>query len=54
VRNSCVASIKLVAFTREAMKMTEAEATVRHAIRIAMASTSELTGLRAGPVVDPL
>jgi hypothetical protein len=36
------------------MKMTEAEATVRHAIRNAMASTSELTGLRAGPVVDRL
>jgi hypothetical protein len=34
--------------------MTEAEATVRHAIRNAMTSTSELTGLRAGPVVDRL
>jgi hypothetical protein len=29
--------------------MTKAEATVRHAIRNAMASTSDLTGLRAGP-----
>jgi hypothetical protein len=34
--------------------MPKAEATVRHAIRDAMTSTSELTGLRAGPVADRL
>jgi len=34
--------------------MTKAEATVRHAIRNAMASTSDLTGLHAGPACDRL
>jgi hypothetical protein len=34
--------------------MTKAEVTVRHAIRNAMASTSDLTGLRAGPACDRL
>ncbi len=34
--------------------MTKAEATVKHAIRNAMASTSDLTGLRAGPACDRL
>jgi hypothetical protein len=34
--------------------MTNAERTVRHAIRNAMTTTSDLTGLRAGPGVDRL
>lgn len=34
--------------------MTQAEATVRHAIRNAMNETVDLTGLRAGPAVDGL
>jgi hypothetical protein len=34
--------------------MTEAEAAVRHAIRNAMTSTSDVTGLRAGPACDRL
>jgi hypothetical protein len=34
--------------------MTKAETTVRHAIRNAMASTSDLTGLHAGPACDRL
>jgi hypothetical protein len=34
--------------------MIKAEATVRHAIRNAMASTSDITGLRAGPGCDRL
>ena len=34
--------------------MTQAEATVRHAIRNAMASTSDVTGLRAGSACDRL
>jgi len=34
--------------------MTKAESTVRHAIRNAMASTSDLTGLRTGPACDRL
>ena len=36
------------------MKMSDAERVVRHAIRNAMTSTSDLTGLRAGPGVDSL
>jgi hypothetical protein len=34
--------------------MTEAEATVRHAIVNAMTSTSDFTGLRAGQACDRL
>jgi hypothetical protein len=34
--------------------MTKAEATVRHAIRNAMASTSDLSGLRPGPACNRL
>jgi hypothetical protein len=35
-------------------EVTEAEATVKHAIRNAMNETVDLTGLRAGPAVDRL
>ena len=35
-------------------EMIEAEVTVRHAIRNAMTSTSDFTGLRAGPGCDRL
>jgi hypothetical protein len=34
--------------------LVESEATVRHAIRNAMTSTSDFTGLRAGPAWDRL
>ena len=34
--------------------MTQAEATVKHAIRNAMNETVDLTGLRAGPACDRL
>ena len=40
--------------TRENIVMTAAEATVRHAIMNAMTSTSDVTGLRAGPACDRL
>jgi hypothetical protein len=34
--------------------LTQAEATIKHAIRNAMTATSEITGLRAGPACDRL
>jgi hypothetical protein len=52
--HSGVAGFRPTVATREDIDMTKAEAAVVHAIRNALTSTSDVTGLRAGSGCDRL